>query len=249
VVCDAFNHALKYVYKKYKARLTSLLPWEHYIADFVRALRAKGSVYRNLVGLVDGHFQPFCRPGGPGCKTPNVFDFETFNGKERDHGLKFQALCLANGTGICWGPHFGPKHDSTMMQQSDLEGELETLSRRLRLPRALPLCVYGDNAYAASNYVVRAAKRAYATPAQRVLDKHMAIVRVLVENLFAVVQNMHPLLASKYPLRLGSSPIGMLFPTGLLLVNLQALLYGNNVVAAIPTGFDIPRLSIEDYLS
>ena len=95
---------------------------------------------------------------------------------------------------------------------------------------------------------MRAAKRAFASQAQRVLDKHMAVIRVLVENLFAVVQNMHPLLASKYPLRLGSSPVGMLFPVGLLLVNLQALLYGNVVVASIPAGFDMPRLSVEEYL-
>jgi hypothetical protein len=105
-----------------------------------------------------------------------------------------------------------------------------------------------SSAYAASNYVVRAAKRSNATQAQRVLDKYMAVIRVLVENLFAVVQNMHPFLSSKYPLRLGGSPIGMLFPAGLLLVNLQALLYGNVVSASIPAAFDMPRLTVEDYL-
>jgi hypothetical protein len=97
-------------------------------------------------------------------------------------------------------------------------------------------------------YVVRCSKWAHATQVQRVLDKHMAVIRVLVENLFAVVHNMNPLLSSKYPLRLGASPIGMLFPVGLLLVNLQALLYGNVVVSSVPTAFDMPRLSIEDYL-
>jgi len=66
VVCDTFSHALRYVYRRYSARLTSLLPWESYMQDFVDALQSKGSVYPNLIGLVDGHFQAFCRPGGPG---------------------------------------------------------------------------------------------------------------------------------------------------------------------------------------
>ena len=195
-MCDTFQYALKFLYTKYQERLTSLLPWENYMTDFAQRLQAKGSVYPNLVGLVDGHFQPFCRPGGPGCvgawvpaaaniyasptqqteriahtrrcKNTNVFDFETYNGKEREHGLKsvqnpisllsftaqqvthiaslcrFQAVCLPNGTGICHGPHWGPKHDSTMLQRSKLESELRTMTRRLRLPQRHPLCVYGD---------------------------------------------------------------------------------------------------------
>lgn len=57
---------------------------------------------------------------------------------------RFQAVCLPNGTGICHGPHWGPKHDSTMLHRSKLESELRTMTRRLRLPQRHPLCVYGD---------------------------------------------------------------------------------------------------------
>jgi hypothetical protein len=144
VLCDAFLHCLKVLHRKYHLRLSSMLPWQDYMPVFVQALQAKGAVYPNLVGLVDGHFQPFCRPGGSGCKNVNVFDFETFNGKEREHGLKFQVVTLPNGTGVCHGPHWGPRHDSTMLQQSKLEQELKTMSRALRVPRNQPLCVYGD---------------------------------------------------------------------------------------------------------
>jgi hypothetical protein len=41
----------------------------------------------------------------------------------------------------------------------------------------------------------------------------------------------------------------MLFPVGLLLVNLQAMKYGNVVSASVPTAHDLPRVDLEQYLA
>ena len=71
-----------------------------------------------------------------------MFDFEVYNGKEREHGLKFQAICLPNGMTVLDGPYWGPESDSAMLLRSETESELEELTQRLQL--AEPLCVYGD---------------------------------------------------------------------------------------------------------
>lgn len=142
VLCDIWLYVLKYIYTNFTSRCMSLLPWESYMLDFARVLRDKGSPFDNLVGLVDGHFQAMCRPGGAGCVRQNMFDFEVYNGKEREHDLKFQAICLPNGMTVLDGPYWGPESDSAMLLSSETESELEELTQRLQL--AEPLCVYGD---------------------------------------------------------------------------------------------------------
>lgn len=61
-------------------RVTSLLPWEDYMNDFVAMLQNKGCPFDGMIGMVDGHFQACCRPGGLGCINDNVFDYQMFNG-------------------------------------------------------------------------------------------------------------------------------------------------------------------------
>jgi len=48
--------------------------------DFVAMLQDKGCPFDGMVGMVDGHFQSCCRPGGMGCINDNLFDYQMFNG-------------------------------------------------------------------------------------------------------------------------------------------------------------------------
>ena len=63
-MCKTFLHVLHHVYVSKCDRVTSLLPWEDFMLDFVDMWRARGSPFEWLVGLIDGHLQPTCRPGG-----------------------------------------------------------------------------------------------------------------------------------------------------------------------------------------
>jgi hypothetical protein len=171
-----------------------------------------------------------------------------FNGKERQHGLKFQAIAFPNGMCVLAGPYMGPQHDSTMMQLSNVERELQALTAALGL--ALPLCLYGDSAYADTMHVIRAVPFAHATQAVRKLNDYMKKIRILVEQLFACIDQMCPLLVSKHCLRMGHSPIGMLFPVATLLFNCKTLCYGNTIAASIPGGFEhlLQSMTLEQYL-
>jgi len=96
-------------------------------------------------------------------------------GKEREHGLKYQAVVLPNGLCVLNGPFLGPEHDATCMLLSALETELHALTLSLNAPH--PLCVYGDCAYRASNYVVPAVPYHMASPRVRRLNDHMKKIR------------------------------------------------------------------------
>ena len=73
----------------------------------------------------------------------------------------------------------------------------------------------------------------------------------MVEQLFATVGTLHPLTSHKYGLRLGSSPVGCIFPVAVLLFNIQTILYGNTVAASVPGGLDLLSQgpTLEEYLS
>jgi hypothetical protein len=226
----------------------------------------------HLQGLVDGHFQPTCRPGGDGCINANVFDQDMYNGKEKQHGLKFQvrslsacaherrvacntarrvllqAIAFPNGICVLHGPFLGPEHDSTMMTLSDIEDELRILTTLLNL--ADPLALYGDCAYAESDHLVRAFPHALADASKRRLNAVMSKIRVVVEQLFACIDQTCPLLVKKHALKMGQGPIGMLFPVACLLHNCKTLLYGNTVASSVPGGLDMlaDAMTLEEYM-
>ena len=206
-VCSTFLHMLEYLYNNFTDRVTSLLVWEDHMLGFATLMQAKGSPYDGLVGLLDGHFLDISRPGGAGCRGNNVFDWQVFNGKERSHGLKWQGIVLANGMAVLQGPWFGVEHDASCYTMSGVEEDMSAMSARLHLP--VPLCLYADSAYAETMHLVRAVHHATASQASRDLNKHMRKIRVLVENLFAYLDQVCTYLDARKSLRLGGSPLGM----------------------------------------
>ena len=90
-------------------------------------------------------------------------------------------------------------------------------------PQSDPLCVYCDNAYHETLYVVKAKAWALANPVQRALNDIMKPVRVLVENDFAVIGQVAGI--HHVQLDLGSGPLGMVFPVSTLLTNVYSFSY------------------------
>jgi DDE superfamily endonuclease len=165
------------------------------------------------------------------------------------HGLKFQAVSLPIGLCVLHGPLLGPDHDSTILRMSSLEQHLAemTARRRLVLPLAEPYCVYGDTAYYESEHVRRATQYTVSTPQQRALNDVYKPLRVLVEQQFACISQLHGIV--RVQLSLGTGPTGMVYPVCALLANIHTLIYGNCVSASVPGAeLLLTTLSLETYL-
>lgn len=76
------------------------------------------------------------------------------------------------------------------------------------------------------------------------------LVRVLVENLFACIGQLCPLLNSKHAHKMGGSPIGLVFPVATLIYNCHNLLYGSTMAASVPGAFEMlaSAMTLEEYL-
>ena len=74
-----------------------------------------------------------------------------YNGHKRVHALKFQSISIPNGIiANLSGPFEGRRHDSTMLQQSNVLQDLQSLAWL----NGQPLCLYGDPAYPISLHLL-----------------------------------------------------------------------------------------------
>lgn len=163
--------------------------------------------------------------------------------------MKFQAVSLPFGLCVLHGPLLGPEHDATILRMSSLEQDLATMTARRRLhdPLSEPYCVYGDTAYFESEHVRRATPYAVSSAAQRALNDVYKPLRVLVEQQFACISQLHGIV--RVQLSLGTGPTGMVYPVCTLLSNVHTLLYGNCVAASVPGAEQLlTTLSLETYL-
>ena len=99
--------------------------------------------------------QVTCRPGGDACKGLNLWDYQTFAGKERLHGLKYQGAVMPNGIVLVWGPWRGTEHDAGNLYESRLLDMLrearDTIDTLPGYPKGAELCdridaICGENA-------------------------------------------------------------------------------------------------------
>jgi hypothetical protein len=95
---------LEQLYARYASLVCDVHRWKQRFQDFAGHLAELGCPFDNSVMFIDSHFQPTTRPGGEGCINLNMEDFQTFAGKERLHGLKYQGAVFPNGIACVWGP-------------------------------------------------------------------------------------------------------------------------------------------------
>ena len=134
---------------RYGKMITDIRTWRQQFCSFAEHLTDWGCQHKNLVAIFDCHFQQTCRPGGDSCKSVNLWDFQTFAGKELLHGLKFQAGVMPNGLALCWGPWQGTQHDVTMFSETGVLDALEEISEE----DWEDYSGYGDSAYPLSWYM------------------------------------------------------------------------------------------------
>ncbi len=242
-----FNFMVANLYEQYSSLVCDLHRWKGQFARFAEHLSARGCPFPNLVMFVDGHFQPTARPGGDGCVNLNLMDYQTFAGKERLHGLKYQGAVLPNGMALVWGPWRGVFHDATMFALSGLLQDLEDIS----VEQGADYSAFGDSAYPLHRYMQRILKGPATgeglSADQRRYNALMARFRIVIENVFAVCEQYWGVLRDRKNMRLGSMCVGKLFPLAILFYNVRTILYGNNLVMYM--GQDLLMgLSVREYL-
>jgi len=243
-----FNMMVTELYVVYSPLVCDLHKFKHLFPRFAAHLRQRGCPFDNLVFFIDGHFQPTCRPGGEACVNLNLEDFQTFAGKERLHGLKYQAAVLPNGMALVWGPWRGVFHDATMFARSGILGDMEEIA----VDQGQDFCGFGDSAYPLHRFLHRILKGPATgeglTAWERRYNALMARFRIIVENVFAVCEQYWGILRDRKNLRLGNMCVSKIFPLAILFYNIRTILYGNNIVGYMGENV-LMDLSLEEYLA
>ena len=119
-LCLIFNAVLDHIYELHRHRLQSwgqpfLQP--HRLNEYAAAVHQHGAPLENCFRFIDGTVRGIARPK----ETQRVM----YNGHKRTHALKFQSVVIPNSLiANLSGPYEGKRHDSIMLQQSGLLGEL-----------------------------------------------------------------------------------------------------------------------------
>ena len=147
-LCMISNEIMNYIYETQHHRLRSFdqlwLSPEN-LQNCANVIHAKGASLNNCWGFIDGTVRPVSRPG----KHQRTI----YNGHKRVYAIKFQSVVAPNGLiANLYGPVVEKRHDSGMLTESGLLGDLQQYSYS---PDGQPLCVYGDPAYPISVHMQR----------------------------------------------------------------------------------------------
>jgi len=106
------------------------------LTTFCAAVEAKSGL-SICFGFIDGTVRPIAKP--------SVLQGACYNGKDRVHALKYQALVLPNGMfhQLC-GPWPGSRHDMFLLHKSELVNHIVQFPRS---PQGAVYCAYADQGY------------------------------------------------------------------------------------------------------
>ena len=225
LISEAFNSMVDYIFDNFSSKLNRLEPWVDRFPEFAQAISRKvGGMFTNLICFTDGHFQRIARPGGPRNKLSKTSQKMMYNRYYKAHGLKYIVTVFPNGIMLVHGAYAGREHDSPIFKAAGLVQAL----RRLELAGRGHWIIFGDSAFALSQYVQRmlrgASKR---TRAGRRYNRKMARVRVSIENAIGEVLTQWGLVGHKNTNLLGAIPLAKHVSVAVFLHNVQGILYGN----------------------
>lgn len=233
------SHMVRYIHSTFGHLLDSIdQTWlsRDNLKEMATAVTRKHAVLQNCWGFLDGTGREICRPGE---------DQEAYyNGHKRKHVLKYQSLVAANGMyAHFYGPIVGRHHDSTLLTESGLLGQLESFSFA---PDGSDLCIFGDAAYPISNHLQTPFKGTGNSDEEVAFNSSMSSVRITVEWGFKEITTYFA--AHDFKKNIGKvmlSPVGKYYLVCAFLQNLRTILYGNQTSAYF--GMDPPTL--DEYLS
>ena len=102
------------------------------IRRYADVIHANGAALDNVWGFVDGTVRP--------CSRPKTDQRSLYNGHKKINGIKFQSVTSPTGLIVnLYGPVEGRRHDSALLQMSNLLNDLNTYSHD---PAGNDLCLY-----------------------------------------------------------------------------------------------------------
>lgn len=234
-LCLIFKHVTNFVYEAHRHRLTS---WDQpflqsdILDRYAQTIHGRGAPLQNCFGFIDGTLCKITRPK----KNQRV----VYNGHKRVHAIKFQSVVLPNGLiANLHGPYEGRRHDSTMLQESGLIGDLQ----RVAWINGSPLCLYGDPAYPLNLHLLAPFREVQLTQQMASFNQRMSAVRVSVEWMFGTITNYYKFMDFKNQLKIGLSPVGKMYLVCGILQNAHTCLYGN----IVSDYFDLNPPSLQNY--
>ena len=214
-----------------------LLDWHPHLRSYRRLHRFANAVERRCLGriwgFIDGHFQPFGRPG---------FNQRWFySGHAKAHGLKYQAIVTPDGIIYSlYGPYEGKKNDWSIWTES---GVIPRLRRMMTAPRPC-LYLYGDPAYHCTFGVCAPFLGDALTADQQRFNTELSKVRISVEHAFGDAWRQWTYTVSHRQLHHGNQAVGAFFKVAVLLNNIRCCMGGNQTSAY----FGVVPLTPEEYL-
>ena len=217
-LCMISNQMMDFIYQTHNHRLRSLnQQWlsQASLQNYADIIHAKGAALQNCWSFIDETVRPVSRPG----KNQRAL----YNWHKRVHAIKFQSIVSPNGLiANLYGPVEGRRHDSGMLAESGLLGDLQ---RNPFSPLGQPLCVYGDPAYPLNIHLQGPFEGARTTPLQNEYNTTMSSVRTSVEWVFGDIVNYFAFMDFKKNVKVRLCAVGKMCMVCALLTNARTCLY------------------------
>ena len=124
-----------------------------------------------------------------------------------------------------------------------MSGLLDNLQQHSFDTSGQPLCIYGDPAYPLRIHLQGPYKGGQLTFDQEEFNSSMSKVREAVEWVFSDIVTYFAFLDFKKNLKIGLSPIGVIYSVCALLRNARTCIYGSTT----STYFDVQPPTLDDY--
>lgn len=238
VLSNMFNVGLDFIYARTRSLLSTLQ--QPFLTPERLALYAENVAETTddltrpmkIWAFIDGTTRPICRPSD---NQRIVYD-----GKDRVHALKFQAVTSPDGMIIhLAGPIEGARHDSHMFRESGLLQLVAEKTAEVGQTYRL----YGDPAYSLSDHLItpyRNAKRKKHIKFNEIL----AQVRVAVEWSFGKVLQYFAFTDFSKNQKMLLQPVAKYYIVSVVLTNMHTCLYQS----LCGKTFDILAPTLEEYL-
>lgn len=205
--------------------------------QYAEVLEEHGSPLDSVIAFIDCTKIRIARPGGQNHNQQSVY-----SGHKRKHCLTYQSLSTPDGLMVAlYGPVEGRRHDLTLFRQSGWE---QVMSDSFNI-EGRQYYVYGDSAYLIRPYMQRPFLNGFATAEQVAFNSEMSSLRVLVEHNYRDLKQMWTSQDFARQLKVRLAPIGLLYKSSAILLNVRTCLYqGGQTIAR----FALPPPSLDEFL-